>query len=182
MRFNKTIFSNHTINQAGFTLLEMIVAVFAFSIIITIIGSVFINALSLQRRALNAQRVEENLSLIMESVAREIRVAQPPYNFSNTSCPPSEGDNSLAMTNSTGHSVVYSLSGGVINRNVDGVDGFMNSNKVVEFTKLQFCVTGNNLNINQPRITILSSIQSKDTNQQIKEDYQTTVTVRSLNR
>ncbi len=174
--------SNHTKNQAGFTLLEMIVAVFAFSIIITIIGSVFINALSLQRRALNAQRVEENLSLVMESIAREIRVAQPPYGFSNTSCPPAGGNNSLAIINSTGHSVVYSSSGGVIDRNVDGVDGFMNSNKVVEFTKLQFCVTGNNLNTNQPRITILSSIQSKDINQQIKEDYQTTITLRSLNK
>lgn len=172
--------------QSGFTIIEMMVAVFAFSIILTIIGTVFVHAMISQRRVLNAQKVEENLTMITEAMTREIRVAQPTPGGSffdtmnDTNCPLSPAT-TLDFYNSSGQHVVYSLpvSPGPVHRSVDGVDSVLNSNSV-QFTKLQFCIQGVSVFGKQPRITILTSLQSTETNQQIKEDYQTTVALRFL--
>ena len=172
-------------DQRGFTLIEMVVAVFAFSIVLALIGTVFVYALTSQRRIINAQKVEENLSFVMESMTREIRVAQPDAQgvFSTLSDACTSASPAFASTldflNSSGQRIVYSLSGNAVHRSVNGTDSIMNSNSV-EFTRLQFCVSGVTVYGKQPRITILTSVRSKDTTPQVVEDYQTTVALRYL--
>lgn len=161
----------------GFTLIEIIVALFALGVILSIVSTVFAQALSYQRRALNAQKVEENLDLVMEAMAREIRVST--ILTGNTACPLSPAP-SITLQHPINGLVVYSLSNNVIHRNVAGVDSEMSSN-TIQFTRLQFCITGN-IKGTQPRVTINSTAQSTDVAQQIKEDYQTTLSTRFLNQ
>lgn len=185
----------NTKSNNGFTLVEMIVALFAFSIILTIIGSVFVSAVVSQRRALNAQKVEENLNQIMEAVTRELRVAQPTpttgvFDTISDHCTvdfPSSA-NSIDFFNSTGQRVKYILVGTDFHRQLlDSVTGniisngdtIMNSN-AVQFTNLQFCVRGISTYGLQPRVTIIATIQSTQTDHQIIDFYQTTVSFRFL--
>lgn len=167
---------NHK-TSAGFTLIEMVVSIFALGVVLTIVSAVFAQSLSFQRRALNAQRVEENLNVVMEAITREVRVAT--ITTPNTSCP-GTFSNTLAIQHPTNGTVTYSLVGNAIHRNVAGVDSTMSSN-TVEFTRLQFCITGNSPGT-QPRVTVLSTVQSTDVNQRIKEDHQTTLSIRFLNQ
>lgn len=173
-------------NQIGFSLIEMIVALFAFSIILTIIGAVFVNVLMSQRRVLNAQKVEENVSQVMESITRELRVAQPTPatgrfdTIGDTNCPASPVA-TLDFYNSVGQRIVYSLPviPGPVHRSVNGVDSVINSN-TVQFTSLKFCIRGISVYGKQPRVTIIAGVQSTEINQQIKDEYQTTVSLRFL--
>src|SRR3989344_3831266 len=162
----------------GFTLIEVIVALFALGIILSIIGGVFSQALFFQRRALNAQKIEENLNLVMEAMAREVRVARIITPDNNCGVPEVT---SVTIEHPVNGTVRYFLADNAVHREVEGVDSVMSSN-TVQFTKLQFCISGNtdpddNM---QPRMTILASVQSTDTNQQAKEDYQTTLSLRLL--
>lgn len=187
MDFNyKLQTTNHKLER-GFTLIEVLVALSAFSIILLIIGTVFGDVLVSQRRVLNAQKVEENLSLIMEAMTREIRVAQPTPgtgNFTTISDACTAGVPAAASTldfyNSAGQRIVYSLSGTTVYRSVDGINKPFSSNNI-EFTRLQFCIRGISIYGKQPRVTIIASVRSQgNNNQQITEDYQTTVSLRYL--
>ena len=71
---------------AGFSLIELVVAVFVFSILIVLAGGSFVGALTMQKRALNIKKVEENGRFILELMAREIGVATP-INTGASPCP-----------------------------------------------------------------------------------------------
>lgn len=152
------------------------IAIVVFGIIFTVIGSVFGNALSLQRRAFNAQVVGENLNNTLESIAREVRVSQ--LSGPDTACPGSPA-NTLRIIHPTNGTITYSLSGNVIHRNVNGTDSIMSSN-TTQFTRFQFCIAGTTAGT-QPRVTILGAVQSTDANQRIQQDFQTTLSQRLLN-
>lgn len=167
---------NHLHSSAGFTLIEAMVAIIVFGIIFTVVGSVFSNALTLQRRALNAQVVDENLNNILESIAREVRVSQ--ISGPDTVCPGSPA-NTLRIVHPTNGTITYSLSNNAIHRTVNGTDSIASSN-TTQFTRLQFCITGTAAG-SQPRVTILGAVQSTDSNQRIQQDFQTTLSQRLLN-
>lgn len=59
--------------QKGFSLIEMIVAVAVFTVVVTIALSTYLNASSLQRRAVAARALNDNLSFAFEVMTREIR-------------------------------------------------------------------------------------------------------------
>lgn len=165
----KNIFSTGT---RGFTLIEILVAVFMISIIFTMVGSVFVSSLDLQRRAVNLQQTEENASYVLESMAKEIRVSQI---TSVDGC-----SSSLAITNQYGEQVVYSQNGTDILRTVNGTQTRINSN-TVQFTRLGFCVAGAATgDQKQPRVTITARMQSKNFRQQSMLDIQTTLSLRGL--
>lgn len=159
--------------QNGFTLVETVVALLIFAILMTIVGSAFVNALNLQRRAFNIQRAVENSNFIVESMAKEIRVSQ--INGPDSGCPASPGS-SLSINHPVNGSVTYGLSGTSIIRN----GNVINSNDV-EFTSLKFCVSGTPANDQrQPKVTIIAGIKSLDTSQQAVINVQTTVSQRFL--
>lgn len=166
-------------NKNGFSLVELIVAVFIFSVLVTIAGGSFVSALSLQRRALNIKRVEENGRFILELMAREIRVSNP-INTSNNSCP-GLGTSILAFTHPVNGAIEYSLSGNQIHRRVNGVDSII-SNPDIEVSRLTFCISGNTVGDDQqPRVTVILSLKTIGSAADVASlDLQTSVSQRVL--
>lgn len=136
------------------------------------------SSLNLQRRAFNIQQAEENTGFVLESLAKEIRVSQ--VVSSDTNCP-SAPASTLSITHPINGAVTYSLSGNAIHRTVNGVDSIMSSSGAVQFTRLQFCISGTPVNNQQqPRVTIIGSVKSAKTKQQATVDFQTTLSQRFL--
>jgi len=166
-----------TLKPNGFTLIELMVSVFMFSILMIVVESAFVSSLDMQRRAFSIQQSEENANFMLESMAKEIRV-------SKVSGPDSDCQISPAATLNIVHpvngNVTYSLSGTAIHRTVNGQDTIISSN-TIQFTRLRFCVSGSALKDNkQPRVTILASVRSASLLQQVSIDIQTTLSQRPL--
>jgi len=144
--------------SAGFTLIELVVAAFVFSILTMVAGGSFVSALNLQRRALNIKKVEENGRFVLELMTRELRVANP-VNTPNTSCPTSP-TNTISFQHPVNGAIEYSLSNGQIRRRVNSVDTTI-SNPDVEATRLVFCISGNTVSDDrQPKVTVILSLKS----------------------
>ena len=163
--------------NACFTLIETLVVILLFSVIVVLMGGVFVSSLDLQRRALNIQQAEENVSFILELMAKEIRVSQ--ITGPDTSCPAAPAA-TLSVVHPVNGNITYSLSSNAVHRNVNGTDSIISSN-TVQFTRLQFCISGTPIdNQQQPRVTIIGSVRSAKTKQQATIDFQTTLSQRFL--
>lgn len=163
----------------GFTLIELIVAVFIFSVLAMIAGGDFVSTISLQRRALNIKKVEENGRFILELMAREIRVSSP-INTADTACPGSFSP-AININHPVNGNVVYSLVGGEIHRIVNGIDSVISSPDV-KVSRLNFCISGNAANDGrQPLVTVLLGLKAGEgTKEEAALDLQTTVSQRLL--
>ena len=176
---------NHNLSP-GFTLIELVVVVFIFSIMIAAISGIVGRVLYLQRTALITERIQENAILILESMAKEIRVSDFPVNAcgESTNCTTS----TLAMNHPINGAVSYRLSGGNIIRNGRGQDDIINqtydtiinSAQDVNFTRLNFMLQGLGVDCRQPRVTIVTSIKNRGVGPAAQIDVQTTVTSRDV--
>lgn len=162
----------------GATLVETLVAVFVFGIVVIIFGGSFAQALRVQRRAFNTQQIEDSASFILATMTKELRVSAISTG-SDTSCPSFPG-NSLTITHPVNGTITYAVVNSAVHRTVGGVDTVISPDGV-EFTLLQFCVSGSNLaDQKQPRITIMARVRSKNVSEQASVDVQTTVSARQL--
>ncbi|MDP3954092.1 MAG: type II secretion system protein [bacterium] len=165
---------------AGFTLVEMIVAIFAFGILITMVAAGFVQSLKIQRRAFNIQKVQEDMNFVLEFIARETRVGEITNSIFNPSCPDTTPTPVLCIDHPVNGTIIYSLSNNAVHRSVNGVDTVLSSNNV-EFTRFGFYIQGATIGDDlQPRTTVVASARSKDTTEQITIDAQTTVSQRLL--
>lgn len=166
----------------GFTLVELLVAVFVFSIIIVLVGSMFVSALDLQRRAFNLQQAQESSSFVLETMLKEIRV-------SDIKSPDSGCSTSLTIINNPDFGEITYHLGGSANDQLwrtatvpTGTSDVPISSNTVQFSGLNFCVsgvaTGDDL---QPRVTLIASVKSANTKEQATIDIQTTLSPRQLN-
>jgi len=160
--------------QNGFGLVELIVTTFVFSLITIIVATNFVDALNLQRRGFDAQVIQEEAIFTIESIAREIRVSQV-QSPNDLNC----NLTSLTVDHPVKGTITYSVTGGVINKTVDGVTSPITSSRV-NFTRLNFCVRGSGIDNEQPRITIVTSIQTVSNKEGLQFDIQTTVSSRDL--
>ena len=115
----------------GFTLVETLVAVGLFSILIAVAVGGFTDALRAQRQISSLIAAESNVSLAVEQMTREIRTGsdfcptapdgQPLCTFLATD--PYTGATvygNLAFVNAQGQTVVYDVTGGVLEKSIDG--------------------------------------------------------------
>src|SRR3989344_1300053 len=160
--------------QSGFGIVEVIVSTLVFSIILTIVATNFVDILGLQRRGFAAQIIQEEELFALESMTREIRVSQiqSPDDLNCTLT-------SLTIDHPINGLTVYSTSNGVINKTVGGNTFPITSSKI-SFSRLNFCVRGAGVDDEQPRITIVASIQTAGGQDGLKFDIQTTVSSRDL--
>lgn len=84
--------------RRGFTLVELLVAMAIFSVVISIATGAFIRALRTQRQLVAFSAANSNLSLVLEQMAREIRVGRQ---FQQ------EGTQALSFVNGRGETVSY---------------------------------------------------------------------------
>jgi type II secretory pathway pseudopilin PulG len=144
----------------GFTLVEVLIAIASFIIIVSIIIGGFSGALHSQRQAIALLNANYNSSLVLEQMAREIRMGT---NFCiNQTTPCSEGQ--LVFTNAYGQKVIYRLNNFGIERSVNSDTAFKKitaDDVVVDY--LKFILSGQNSGDGkQTRITILLGIKSKE--------------------
>lgn len=160
----------------GFTLIETIAAIFIFAILMLIIGSTFIQFLSLQRRASNLQQIIENAYTVLDAVTKEIRVANVTTADTGSNC--GTPSSTLDFSHPVNGNISYSLGAdNNFHRIVGGSDTILNS-AAVEFTNLKFCILkGTNL---QPRITVIASMRTKNIRDQESMDIQTTLSQRFI--
>jgi len=64
-----------TKNKNGFTLVELMVSVFVFSLIVGAIMGIFISGIETQKRILRDQKIISELSYAMEHISRSLRMA-----------------------------------------------------------------------------------------------------------
>jgi prepilin-type N-terminal cleavage/methylation domain-containing protein len=152
----------------AFTVIELLVAMSLFVIFMVIASGGFIRALRTQRSIVALIAANDNASLTLEQMAREIRTGS---NFSS----PSGAE--LNFTNAYNESVVYQLNGNIIERNSKPITA---SN--VKINKLIFYLQGEQLGDGYPpRITISLNISPNiPTIQNISTSFQTTVSGRNL--
>ena len=160
--------------EGGFGMVELITAAFVFSIISIIVATNFVNVLNLQRRGFGAQKIQEETLFALESMAREIRVSQ-------IQSPDDLGCNltSLTMDHPISGSVRYSVSVGIINKTVGG-NTFPITSAKINFTRLNFCVRGSGIDDEQPRVTIVASVQTASGREGLRFDIQTTISSRDV--
>lgn len=162
--------------ENGFTLIELIVAVFVFSILVFMAGGTFVGALAVQKRALNIKKAEENAKFILELMAREIRVANP-ITTADTGCP---GVSSFSFRHPVNGTIEYFLSGSQVHRRVNGIDTVISSPDA-DVSRLSFCVSGNGSNDDrQPRVTVILGLKAVNAAEADAFDLQTTVSQRVL--
>jgi prepilin-type N-terminal cleavage/methylation domain-containing protein len=159
--------------ERGFTVVEVVISIFIFSIITMIVSGNFVDVLKLQKRGFSAQMIQEETLFVFEMMAREIRVSQI-QSPNDLSC----NTTNLVITHPINGITNFFLSNGVVNKTVGGTTFPLTSSKVT-FTRLSFCIIGSGVDNFQPRITIIASVRpSNDYNLQF--DVQTTVSSRDL--
>ncbi|MFH1392821.1 MAG: type II secretion system protein [Patescibacteria group bacterium] len=158
--------------EKGLTLIELIVAIGIFGLVVTMAVSIFVIALVSQRRIIALRNVEDNIRFTIELMAREAKTGK---NFSG-------GVGSLSFTNAKGESVVYRLSGGIVEKSSDGGASYSavtGSETTVNY--LNFYLMGQAPSDNlQPRVTITMGATSQVGNQNANSKVQTTISERFL--
>ena len=167
--------------QQGFTIVEVLVSAFVFSIIAIVVSGLFIQILALERRACASQKIQENGLFIMELMSREIRVSQI-QNQDSPNCTAT----SLTIIHPVNGTITYTLNAGVLQRTaVDPVTGVTTttdlSSSTVAFSRLNFCIMGSGATDHiQARVAILASIQNKTGKDILSTSFETTVSSRDV--
>lgn len=184
----RNVMSSKQNRQFGFTLMELMVAVAIFSTLLVMVGGIFVFAVRLQARAFNQRKMQENVQFILESMARELRVAD--CISSDPLCASSQrtSDNDCAVSNSSlvfqhplNGSVRYFLQNQQVMRQVGAIVTQLSSSDV-QFTRLNFCIDHNSASDNaQSRVTIIMAAQAGSGRELESMQVQTSLSLRFLN-
>jgi prepilin-type N-terminal cleavage/methylation domain-containing protein len=162
-------------DNRGFTIVEVIAAVFVFSVIVVAVGGIFVRSLQIERRNLAAQKVQENTLRAFEMMAREIRVSR--ITVEDSSCLAQ----SISFVRPDIGTVDYTLSAGQIMRNENSAGATAVTSSDVNFSKLIFCISGTTASDQKPvRVTILAEVNSIGSIEAYQYNIQTTITSRDL--
>ncbi len=145
---------------AGFTLVELLVAMGLFLIIVSIASGIFLRSLRTERTAVELLTVNDNASLTLEQMSRELRTGN---SFAKIS------DTELQFKNFSQDTVRYRLAvgargEGLVERAVNsGAFEALTANNI-DVKKLHFIVLGNSSGDKlQPRITIAMNVAGRST-------------------
>lgn len=169
--------------QKGFTLIELMISIFVFSIIALVVGGLFVQILGLERRSFAAQNIQENGLYAMELMSREIRVSQV-QSFDQTPAGDSTDCSltSLTIRHPVNGIVTYKLDAlrGVLTRTTSEGTADLTSTDVT-FSRLNFCLLGSSPNDQkQVRVGIIMSLQSGAGNNLQTANLETTVSSRDV--
>lgn len=181
-------------NKKGFTLIELLVAMGIFVIVVSIVSASFIQALRTQRSTAALMEANDNTSLVLEQMAREIRTGYrfcakdaPLFNLDPIYTGHCNGlaDDELAFVNAHEEEASYRFENEAIWKKTS-VLGVSTDKKItadnVKINYLNFILIGNDADDGlQPRITISLSISptSRDV-KDVKINIQTTISPRPI--
>jgi prepilin-type N-terminal cleavage/methylation domain-containing protein len=164
-----------TKRTSGFTLVELLVAMAVFAIVISVATGAFIRALRTQRQLTSFAAANSNVSLMLEQMAREIRVGS---SFSQTD------PTRITFTNGRGEQVTYSYDSErkAVARAIDAQPAQMLTSENVDVRNLEFQLQFADPHDGYPaRITIVTAVSPKEQGVDTSViRIQTTVSARSL--
>ncbi len=99
----------------GFTLIELLISLSLFVVLLSVAIGGFLQAVRIQRVVTELMSVNDNMSLIIEQMAREIRTGNN-FQFS-------QNNNDLEFANSNNQSISYRLDQGSLERGEGTVSG-----------------------------------------------------------
>lgn len=158
-------------NNRGFTLIEMLVALSIFSLVVTLVLNTFVHSFAAQKKVIEMQVVQREGAYLMESLSRDIRMATD-LDDSERSDSGHVSGSTLIFTNHGKKIVKYCLadSNAVCNTGGNNIafnttdpltgvvtTGVMNSSEV-QISNLVFSVSA--ADKTQPFITIYITLQS----------------------
>ena len=180
-------------NQKGFTLVEMMIAIFVFSLIVGVISGLFITGIRGQRNALVSQRLLDQTSYTLEYMSRALRMAKKQI----ADLPPCLSSNGLNYEITYGGSVLkfinhlenddcqeFFLDEGQLKQKKNNLTETLElTSSKLQITSLKFFLNGESQEDNlQPKVTI--SLTIRGSGQRIEEQptmiIQTTVSQRNL--
>jgi len=166
-------------NFSGFTMIELLVAMTLFVVLMAIAAGSFVKVMRTQRAIVSLMAVNDNASLTIEQMAREMRTG---YHFKIIS------DTELQFVSAYNIVLSYRLNGMAMERCED-----INNNPLtpacekitadnVKITNFHFGLLGENYGDNYPpRITLAMSVMGTDAYlQDIRTNIQTTISSRIL--
>lgn len=156
--------------RKGFTIIELMVAVALFVVVVGIASATFVQSLRTQRQVVALMVANDNASLILEQMAREIRFGRA---FSASS-------DRLTFTNFRGDPVIYELEEGTIKRTVGGTSRPLTATNVkVHYLNFdpQGEAVGDRL---ATRITINLGVSARGALEDFITRLQTTISARTL--
>lgn len=158
--------------SAGFTVIELIIALGLFITLFGIVSASFVNAMRTERRIVSLAAANDSANTSIEQMAREIRTGS---NFDLRFDLRNEGD--LSFTNYKGEDVTYTLVANGIERGVSDVFKKITADNVrVNTMKFFLC---DPIDCPTPRVSIVMSVGSSDPGlEAISLDMQTTVSAR----
>ena len=158
----------------GFTLVELLVATSLFLIVVFVTTSIFLTALSGERRGFAERRVLDALRSGLEVMAREFRTGSGLPSGCSSSC------SSLSFTNDEGRTVAYRIEAGCVYR-TDGVTSGCITPRQVSIERVNFIVSGSGAgDSTQPRVTLALRVRSRVGREEATFDLATSVTQRKL--
>ena len=162
-----------TPNNRGFTVIELIVAAFVFSVTLLAVTGIFGKSVQIERGGRSAQKVQENIIFVFESMIKEIQVSE--VTSANSACTAT----TLSIDHPIRGSITYSLSGGNLVKN-----GSVLNSSDVTFDTFKFCITGNggsgNGDNQSTKGTMIASVRNVIGNSVFSADLQTTVVSRDI--
>lgn len=145
-------------NNKGYTLVEMLVAMSIFAILLVAIMNTFVRGFYYQKRILEMQTVQREESYLMEMMSREIRMATV-MTANNLN-----GVTELNFIDHTNNRARYCLSGpsGACNPYGESfsINGQVINSEDVRITGLKF-YTSETFTDKQPLVTVVMQVQSK---------------------
>lgn len=174
-----------TPSQSGFTLIELLVALGLFSIIVSIAIGGFVSALRTQRHLVALVSANNNVSAVLEQMARELRTGS---GFSPAPCSRAARCTALTFNDSVGNVVTYQY-------DTSSTVGVIERRSSEDFPSVFVPVTAPSVNVKflyfitsdpsstQPAVTILTGV-TPNTNDpaisSIEVDLQTSVSSRQI--
>ncbi len=169
----------------GFTLVELIISMALFVILISIAAGGFASALRTQRSIASLVDANNNASLALEQVAREMRIGYDFCGMQGVNCKDNSGTyTNLKFTNAVGKPVEYKLEDDAIKRGFDDGTGMVFQKitaETVSISALRFTLMSPGSKKVPPRITINFTVASRNPAlKNIMTNVQTTVSGRNF--
>ncbi len=142
---------NHDHPQHGFSLVETLIAATLFALLMMSVSQLFTHAMNIQRRATGYQKIQENASFVLESIAREVRVSTVEGSGCSatlTMIHPVNGTVTYAYDRSSGTGIITRVS------SVKGGSAAAITSSDVDITQFSFCVAGVGIDDAQARVTM----------------------------